>query len=143
MLSDTVTFDIQKNGINLAQFGYNSTTLTSSFCMNNVDILALIASTTIDLTNLRTTPTANITFNNSYGNPTAYLDDNGTLTTLGILSNSGGVSFTNGLTVSGASSISYDPSHKLELTATGTNITGDCNITGALSSNSFPFWLVI
>ena len=63
MLSDTVNFYIQKNGINLAQFGYNSTTLQSTLFMNNVDILAII-SNTIDLTNLRTTPTANINFIN-------------------------------------------------------------------------------
>ena len=74
---------------------------------------------------------------NSYGSPVAYFDDSGTLTTLGILTNSGGVSFTNGITVSAGASISYDPSHMLEMTATGTNITGDCNITGALSLNSF------
>ena len=35
--------------------------------MNNVDILALMASKTVDLTNLRTPPTANIHIVSSYG----------------------------------------------------------------------------
>ena len=99
MLSDQVNFYIQRvnpnplipDWINMPQFGYNTATLTSSFFMNNVDIMALIASKTIDLTNLRTTPTTKQNYLNSYGNPTAYFDDAGTLTTLGILNNSGGV----------------------------------------------------
>ena len=104
--------------------------------MNNVDILALIASKTIDLTSLRTTPTTNIIFLNSYGNTVAYFDDFGEFTTSGILTNTGGVQFNNGIQVTAGATISYDSSHKLEITATGTNITGDCNITGALSLNT-------
>ena len=36
--SDKVNFYIQKNGISLAQFGYNSTTLKSTFYMNGTNI---------------------------------------------------------------------------------------------------------
>ena len=87
--------------------------------MNNVDILAQIASKTIDLTNLRTTPTTNINFVNSYGAPMMYIDDYANFTTCGILTNSGGAPLTHGIQVTGGATMSYDASHMLEITGTG------------------------
>ena len=145
VLSDKQNFYIQRvnpdpqitDWINIAQFGYSIYSQTSSFFMNGVDILALIASKTIDLANLRTTLTSNINFINSYGSTMAYFDDSSNFTTYGVLTNTGGAQFNNGIQVSGGSSISYDPTHKLELLPTGTKITGDLLITGALSFNTF------
>ena len=61
--SDTTNFFIQRanpatdtiDWLNVAEFTYNTTTQNSYFYMNSIDILAQIASKTIDLTNLRTT----------------------------------------------------------------------------------------
>ena len=67
--------------------------------MNNIDMLAQIASKTIDLTNLRTTPTTNINFVSSSGQTMMSTDDGANINTVGILNNSGGASFTNGIQV--------------------------------------------
>ena len=46
------------------------------------------------MTNLRTTPTTNINFVNSYGQTMMSIDDGAHINTVGILNNSGGASFT-------------------------------------------------
>ena len=134
--ADKVNFYIQKNGINLAQFGYNSTTLKSTLFMNNVDILALIASKTIDFTDLRTTPTANINFINAYGATIMNIDDYSNFNVYGFLTNSGGATFTNGIQVSPGGSISYDANNSLQLTALGTQITGPLSVSGLLKATA-------
>ena len=101
--------------------------------MNNVDILALIASKTIDLTNLRTTHTANINFVSSYGQTTMYIDDYANVNMIGILTNSGGVQFTNGMQVIGGTSISCDANNFLQLSPLGTTITGPLTASNGLT----------
>ena len=73
--------------LNIATFGYNTTTKTSSFLMNSVDILATLASKAdaIDLTNLKTTAAKNISFKNSSGTTIMSLDDSLNVVTNGLL----------------------------------------------------------
>ena len=110
--------------------------------MNSIDILPQIASKTIDLTNLRTTPTTSIYFINSYGATIMYIDDYSNFNVYGLLTNSGGATFTNGIQVSAGGSQSYDANNSLQLTALGTQITGPLSVggllkaTAGLSSNS-------
>ena len=46
----------------------------------------------------------------------------------------GTVDFENGLTVSGSSSITAANNNELNIDGTGTTVTGNCNITGALTT---------
>ena len=48
----------------------------------------------------------------------------------------GTVDFENGLTVSGSSSITAANNNKLNIDGTGTTVTGNCNITGDLTTGS-------
>ena len=96
--------------LNIATFGYNTTTKTSSFLMNSQDILTSLASKvdSSDLTNLRTTATKNINFKNSSGNTIMYLDDLLNVQINGVLTNTGGAQFTNGIQVGGGGNITDD-----------------------------------
>ena len=104
--------------------------------MNNVDRSALIASKTIDLTNLRTTPTANINFVNSYGVLMISLDDEGNFVLVGThLNCSGDVIFTNGINVSNGVNLSYDLNTALNMDSTGSHIIGPLSVSGLLKAN--------
>ena len=104
--------------------------------MNNVDILAQIASKTIDLTNLRTTPTTHTNFVSSYGQPMMTIDDGANINTVGILNNSGGASFTNGIQVTSGVNISYDSNTALNLDSMGSHITGPFSVNGNITGTN-------
>ena len=58
------------------------------------------------------------------------IDDEANVTTIRILTNSGGAQFTNGIQVTGGGSITYDQYNSLQLSPLGTQITGPFLLTG-------------
>ena len=66
----------------------------------------------------------------------AYFDNYSKFTSYGILTNTGGAQFNNGIQVTAGATISYNANNSLQLTPTGTLITGDLSATGTLKATA-------